>query len=926
MGDPERTVVKSGGEGALQVEGHAVTLVNPRFEPAGEVVVGEEVTLVVDLDGPFEEGASVDFVVAGFDSKTTKPLKEHHKGSAVVEGKTAKLAWTPSIADDALTPRIAFLAKLSTAKTVASKLVPLLPTPKVELDDGRGGEAPTAVGVGQEVKIRVNPEAMPAGFFRWQVSGGGRVLVKHEKPEETSRAILRGQLASEAEEDVELKVVFERKASGKTYEVVHKLSVFEYALEICLTGPTVSDDEESPLSIEPAKGGAPLKKDDTLAERDLRILLRDDHGLATADKGLLGSSCCRSKPADYKEKGWLEEARPQVPFRISFARKLRGGKACAIEEGELKLQIQLGDPPQDAKKQSNATVQTFFQQLDASLGHPKPGRGHNGVKNAGGERDVKQTFWIHRRFWKYDGSDQEAATPLAQQTTEEAKEKNSILVELPASTTESGAHRSDLHLLYRGTRLAGDSVRFAAATGGQAVKSGIWTFWKRIRADAMVTVESKLPAGKTAWDHKAGLDKTVLAYRECFIDLELPTDEQRYTVSEADWKSTVKSALSDKGVATKDEEYLFGEATFPRHDFGHDIQKHLDDYEAAKTAMEEIETKKGAKFTQWKRLQIELKALHKHLKKNPEDKAKKKEFDEKLKEYKTLHSEFGEDYLAEKKKAKDADKAADKAKAEAGAAAREHRTEVIDALIQKGSGGNYKGFAIYLGPQLHWTLSSLNGFAMGDNKLAFFDKGQGAVNICGTLTHELGHALYLRHSVTKAHKKAGKSVEFNGLKVGRCLSNDLYRDCLDHDPGFAIKCVMSYTRDRGGEQLFCGFCQLILRFWNRDGMLKLGVFRQLLAKRAAGLQVASAAYVKDKAELKPAPKQMKAGDKAKLLVLSKDAGKSMALNLTDLVRWESQDETVVKVNGAELTAVKAGTATIKITLGSLKSGLSVTVK
>ena len=925
MGDPERTVVKSGGEGALKVDGHAVTLVNPRFEPAGEVVVGEEVTLVVDIEGPLEEGASVDFVVAGFDSKTPKPIAEHHKASAAVEGKTAKLVWTPSVSDDALTPRVAFMAKLSTAKPVVSKLVPLCPTPKVELDDGRGGEAPTAVGVGQEVRIRVNPEAMPAGFFRWQVSGGGRVLVKHEKPEETSNAILRGQLASEAEEDVELKVVFERKASGKTYEVVHKLSVFDYALEICLTGPTVSDDEENPLAIEPAKGGGPLKKDDTLAGRDLRILLRDDRGLPASDTGMLGAGCCRSKPADYKEKGWLKEARPIVPFRISFARKLRGGKACAIQEGELKLQIQLRDPPQDATKQSNATVQAFFEHLDRSLSHAEKGRGHNGVKNAGGERDVQQTFWIHRRFWTYDGSDQESATPIDQMTTEEAKQSNSVLVELPASTTESGAHRSDLHLLYKGTRLAGDSVLFAAATGGQVVKSGIWTFWKRIRADALVTVESKLPAGKTAWDHKTGLDKTVLAYRECFIDLELPTDDQTYAISEADWKSTVKSALSGKGVATKDEEYIFGEATMPRHDFGKELQKHLDDQKAAEKAMKDIETSKGAKFTKWKRLRTELLALNKHLKKNPADKVKKKEFDDKLAEYNPLNDEFGKTYLAEAKKAKDAETAAKKAKEEVSAAAVSHRNDVIDALIQKGSGGNYKGFAIYLGPQLHYTYSSLNGFAMGDNKLAFFDKGQGAVNICGTLTHELGHALYLRHSVTNAHTKAGKPVEFGGLKIGRCVCNDLYRDRLDHDPGFAIKCVMSYTRDRGGEQLFCGFCQLILRFWNRDGMLTLGVFRQLLAKRASGLQLARAAYVKDKAELLPAPKALGVGKKAKLLVLSKDAGRNVALNLTQLARWESSDESVVKVSGAELTALKAGTAKITVTLGTVKGSHNVTV-
>ena len=69
-----------------------------------------------------------------------------------------------------------------------------------------------------------------------------------------------------------------------------------------------------------------------------------------------------------------------------------------------------------------------------------------------------------------------------------------------------------------------------------------------------------------------------------------------------------------------------------------------------------------------------------------------------------------------------------------------------------------------------WGDLGANGFAMGDNKLAFFDKGQGAVNICGTLTHELGHALYLRHSVTNAHTKAGKPVASTARRTARAPS------------------------------------------------------------------------------------------------------------------------------------------------------------
>ncbi|MGE0711085.1 MAG: Ig domain-containing protein [Planctomycetota bacterium] len=929
MGD-ERTVVQSGGEGTLAVEGHALTLVSPRFEPPGELVCGEEVELIVTVQGPVEEGAQVTFKVKGFPDKGTRPsAADHHSASAPVEKGEARLKWTPNVGAEQLTPRAGLEASAKGAAPALSELVPFYAKPEVHLDDGKGGDAPKAVGVSEEVTLRANPEGMPKGFFRWSLSGGGRALTQVDAAA-SHKCVLRGQLASEAEDDVKLKVTFEREATRKTYDGEHTLTVFEHTLELSLHELKPPEGEtESPLAVEPAGGGAALAKDAALAGVDVRVLFRDDHGLPAADidtKKMLGATAPESKPVNYQGHSWTDALRPKVPVRVSFARKLRGGKACAIKAGELKVTLRMADPAPDLAGQTNVTCKAFFTALDAALAHPKPDRGHNGIKAAGGERVTLQTDWIHRRFHTWDGKDDKGAKPVDQESGEEAKEENRVVLELPASTTESGAHRSDLHLLFQGSLLAGDSYRFKAILGTHEAQSGVWTFWKRVRCDALVLVTSN-PKKGSAWDKTTGLDAVVAAYEQSWIDLELPTKDQTYEVSEADWKSTVKGILSGKGHATKDEEYKHGEFTFPDNNLGaDDPQPHLDKLKEARTKRDAAKAKGGGDFAEWADLQAKkLALLQKAHLAAPDDAAKKKAYEDAKKRYDQLHASFGKDYLDNAKIAKDEYAAYLKATDAVDAAVRPVRRDVIHALIEKGSGGKAKGFSIYLGPQLHRWMGSLNGFYMGDKEFAFFDKGQGGVEICGTLVHELGHGLYLRHSVTKAIQRSKQDVTFSGTKVGMCLSSDPAADVFDHDPSHGLKCVMSYTRDRSGEQVFCGWCQLILRFWDRVQLATLGEFRQLLAGRAPGLVLAQAAYVTDKPELQAAPGTLAVGKGAKLVLLT-DAIDGYRVNLTSLARWKSSDATKVKVDAkGTIKAMAAGSAKVTATLGTSKVDLTVAV-
>jgi hypothetical protein len=914
MGDGDRTVVKSGGEGGLSVDGYALTLTNVRFEPEGELVVGEEVNLVCDIEGPVEDGATVDFSVKGLSTRGASPSAEHHTGTATVEGGAASLAWTPSIADAELTPRAGLVASTKGARDARSRVVPLYPAPKVELDDTLGGEAPVAVGVGQEVHIRANPDNLPLGFFSWQVTGGGRVMPQID-PQHTNRAILRGQLASEAEKDLTVKVTFEREATGKTYDLEHTMTVFEHALEICYHEPEGSGeadaDEENPLSVEPAGGGAVLAKDASLVDVDVAVYWRDDHGLTRDDKDklrILDADGSESRPRNYKRNEWLDDVRPRLPVRISFARKLRGGTASAISADELSLTLRLRDPAPDTGRQSDPVCQEFFDLLDEALRHPQPDRGHNAPKSAGGVRRSGATSWIHKRFHTYDGSDTAGASPLEQEDTEDSKHQNQVAVPFPASTTESGAHRSDLHLLLEPSLLAGESYRIEIHAGGKGVASGALTFWKRMRVDALVRVPATCSG---AWDATSGLESVQAAFRQAYVDLELPTAEQRHELSAVDWKAAVKKVLDEEGIATKDEEFKAGEWTLPDNPLGGDDPGPLmDELVDARAKRDKARERGGKDFDTFR-------DLHKDREARAEGESKER--------YDQLYESFGEDYLSARKEAKTKLRAYDRAQSKLEARARKVRHAVIDSLIEAGAGDTAKGFSLFLGPQFHRWIEDLNGLYSGDEKLAFFDKGQGAASLCGSLIHELGHGLYLRHSVTKAHEHCKKDVTFEGGKIGVSIGSDLRSDVLDHDPKHALKCVMSYTRDREVQQVFCAYCQLILRFWDRDGVAKLGSFRRVLAKRAPEMVLAGAAFKEGTTELEKPPTQLEVGASSTLMLLSHVVDGRMRVNLNSLARWKSSDAGKVRVSGGRLSAVAAGTAVITASLGDRKVRTSVSV-
>ena len=918
----EGTVAKSGEGGQVKVEGYPCVLSEGRFEPGDEVVSGEEVTLVVQVEGPLEEGAEVSFDVRGVTGLGKAAPGELFSGTAkVVEGQ-AKLVWAAQVAPEQLTPKVVFLARMPGAKALASKVAPLYAPPEVVIEGAEGGDPPKSVGVGAELRLRCNPENMPQGIFRWKSAGGGAVAIKSE-PNASHLAVIGGRAPSKAEGDLKLEVVFERSATRKTYPGEHSLSVFQHTLELCLTELPPEEGEEEPCqSVEsPFAPSKPVAKGTSLVTKDLDVFVRDDTGLPCADKQLLGCGPGKeTKPANYHRHGCLAPLRPMLPIRVSFSRALADGKACAISEGELSVRLRLQDPEPDLSGQSNRTIKDFFSALDAAIRHPEPNRGHNGVQGVGGERPLGKTQWIHQRFAVWDGADLESRAVVAQVNDGPSKEFNQVVIPLPASAAVDGAQRSDLHLLLRASLLAGDSYRFSASVDGhEEAQSGIVSFWKRVRVDGLALVPN---ASAGPWDGKAGLDKVKLAYREAFIDLELPSEAQRKELGEAEWKSALKSALS--GIPVKEEDYQFKHATLPNSCFGKTdpapLNKRLEELKADKSRIEAEAT--PAKVERWKTLRRQLPVLKKHLDASPDDKARQKAFGDAKSEYQELHTAFGARLKAVLDEGRETQEQRDKAVQEVSAEARRLREKAINGLLDK-AGLEPKGFYVYLGPKLHRELAGLNGFYMGDRKLAFFDKGQGGAEICGTLTHEMGHALYLRHSVTKVVRRGSTAITYKGGKVGLSLGCDPRADALDHDPAHALKCVMSYTRDRGGEQLFCGYCQLILRMWDRDGFLRHGSLREVLGGRVGGLVFAQAKVEKDQFLAPPA--SLKVGEQVDLLLLTAPLDDDVRLNVTTHAVWASSEPTVLAVKAGVMKGLAAGSAKLSATFGATKVELALTV-
>lgn len=158
-------------------------------------------------------------------------------------------------------------------------------------------------------------------------------------------------------------------------------------------------------------------------------------------------------------------------------------------------------------------------------------------------------------------------------------------------------------------------------------------------------------------------------------------------------------------------------------------------------------------------------------------------------------------------------------------------------LLQNDTPGLY----VFLAKDLQ-AVSTALGQYMGEREFFMVTVG----DLTCTFAHEMGHALYLRHSLT--------SFDASNADPTKWATNDIEHTrgaWLDHDQKDAIVCTMSYENDyygadgstpraaNGVEWHFCAVCLLKLRFWDTVKLRGNARFRKFIYSQMKPLKLAS---------------------------------------------------------------------------------------
>lgn len=147
------------------------------------------------------------------------------------------------------------------------------------------------------------------------------------------------------------------------------------------------------------------------------------------------------------------------------------------------------------------------------------------------------------------------------------------------------------------------------------------------------------------------------------------------------------------------------------------------------------------------------------------------------------------------------------------------------------------GLYMFLCKRLRPDSSAL-GMYMGDREFFMVTVGDATC----TFTHEMGHAVFLRHSLIRFD---------SSKKVSLDISN---KNWLDHDQNDAIACTMSYSNDYYGsdgktvrsnspvEWHFCSICLLTLRYYDRVKMSADSKVQKLICESLKPIQITDNTY------------------------------------------------------------------------------------
>jgi len=151
------------------------------------------------------------------------------------------------------------------------------------------------------------------------------------------------------------------------------------------------------------------------------------------------------------------------------------------------------------------------------------------------------------------------------------------------------------------------------------------------------------------------------------------------------------------------------------------------------------------------------------------------------------------------------------------------------------------GLYVFLSKDMQ-TISNVLGKYMGDREFFMVTVG----DLTCTFAHEMGHAVYLRHSLTSFDNSNDDPTKWTTKDVEHTRGA-----WLDHDQKDAIACTMSYENDYYGadgvtprvgdgvEWHFCAVCLLKLRFWDAVKLQGNAQFRKFIYSQMKPLKLAS---------------------------------------------------------------------------------------
>jgi hypothetical protein len=155
------------------------------------------------------------------------------------------------------------------------------------------------------------------------------------------------------------------------------------------------------------------------------------------------------------------------------------------------------------------------------------------------------------------------------------------------------------------------------------------------------------------------------------------------------------------------------------------------------------------------------------------------------------------------------------------------------------------GLYVFLSNDLQ-AVSKALGMYMGEREFFMVTVGDATC----TFAHEMGHALYLRHSLT--------SFNHSDADHGKWVTYDVEHTrgaWLDHDQKDAIVCTMAYENDYYGpdgvtvrasnpvEWHFCAVCLLKLRFWDTVLLRDNARFRKYIYSEMKPLKLTNTSMV-----------------------------------------------------------------------------------